>query len=61
MKWYLMKTEKKAFDCVEMMDRAALRIYEETKDMTVEEEVKYWRLRREAASDDATVRQPTNP
>lgn len=48
-----MKTKSKPFDCLEMMDRAALRIYEETKDMTVEEEVTYWRLRREAALDDA--------
>ena len=40
-----MKTKAKSFDCVEMMDRGALRIYEETKDMTVEEELAYWRLR----------------
>ena len=40
-----MKTKTKSFDCVEMMDRGALRIYEETKDMTLEEELAYWRLR----------------
>ena len=40
-----MKTEAKSFDCVEMMDRGALRIYEVTKDMTMEEELTYWRLR----------------
>lgn len=40
-----MKIKTKSFDCVEMMDRGALRIYEETKDMTVEEELAYWRLR----------------
>lgn len=40
-----MKTEAKSFDCVEMMDRGALRIYEATKDMTVEEELAYWRSR----------------
>ena len=38
-----MKT--KTFDCVEMMHRGALRIYEETKGMTVEEELAYWRER----------------
>lgn len=37
-----MKTKKKSFDCVEMMHQAALRIYEETKDMTEEEELAYW-------------------
>jgi hypothetical protein len=41
-----MKTKtKKKFDCVEMMHEGALRIYEETKDMSVEEEVAYWRKR----------------
>lgn len=35
-----MKT--KTFDCVEMMHGSALRIYEETKNMTVDEEVVYW-------------------
>jgi len=44
-----MRTKKKAFDCVEMMDRCALRIYEETKGMTVEEELAYWRLRQAEA------------
>jgi ubiquinone biosynthesis protein UbiJ len=33
---------KKKFSCVEMQDRAALRIYEETKSMTREEELAYW-------------------
>jgi hypothetical protein len=33
---------KKTFDCVESKHEAARRIYEETKDMTVEEEVAYW-------------------
>lgn len=40
-----MKTKKKTFDCVEMMHRGALRIHEETKGMTVEEELAYWRER----------------
>lgn len=35
--------KKKDFDCVEMQDRAALRIYETTKDMTRDEELAYWR------------------
>jgi len=38
-----MKT--KTFDCVEMKRRAAERIYEATKDMTLEEEIEYWRQR----------------
>lgn len=42
----MMKT-KKAFDCVEMMHEGGLRIYEETKDMTVEEELAYWRRKEE--------------
>jgi len=40
-----MKTKTKTFDCVEMMHREALRIYEETKDMSVEEELAHWRQR----------------
>ena len=40
-----MKTATKTFDCVEMMHRGALRIYEETKGMTVQEELAYWRER----------------
>ena len=38
-----MKTQKKSFDCVEMKRAGALRIYEETKDMSIEEEREYWR------------------
>ncbi len=41
-----MKT-KKSFDCIEMMHEAALRIYEETKDMTEEEELAYWNRKNE--------------
>ena len=40
-----MKTKTKKFDCVEMMHREASRIYQETKDMSVEEELVYWRKR----------------
>jgi hypothetical protein len=32
-----------------MMERAALRIYEVTKGMTVEEEVAYWKIRQAEA------------
>lgn len=44
-----MKTDTKNFDCVEMMHQGALRIYEETKGMTVEEELAFWRARHVAA------------
>jgi len=38
-----MKT--KTFDCVDMKRRGAERIYEQVKDMTLEEELAYWRQR----------------
>lgn len=38
-----MKTEKKAFDCVEMKRAGSLRIYEETKNLSLEEKREYWR------------------
>ncbi len=34
---------KKTFDCVEMKRQGAARVYEEIKDMTLEEELEYWR------------------
>ena len=34
---------KKRFDCVEMKRQGALRVYEKTKGMTVEEEVAFWK------------------
>ena len=40
-----MKT--KTFDCVEMKRRAAQRIYEETKDLTPQQKIEYWRRRSE--------------
>ncbi len=40
---------KKEFDCVEMQDRAALRIHEKLKGMTRDEELAYWRQRGEEA------------
>lgn len=44
-----MKKTKKSFDCVEMMHEGALRIYEETKDMTKEQELAYWQRKNEEA------------
>lgn len=38
-----MKTEPKSFDCVDLMHEGALRIYEATKNMSIEEELAYWR------------------
>jgi hypothetical protein len=40
-----MKT--KTFDCVVMKRRAAQRIHEETKDLTLEQKADYWRRRSE--------------
>ncbi len=40
-----MGNKMQKFDCVEMMHRGALRIYEETKGMSVEEELAYWQRR----------------
>ena len=37
-----MKT-KKAFDCVEMKRKGSERVYQIIKDMTLEEELEYWR------------------
>jgi hypothetical protein len=38
-----MKT--KTFDCVEMKRRGAMRVHERLKDMTVEQQIEYWRRR----------------
>ncbi len=38
-----MKT--KEFDCVEMKRRGSLRVYEQLKNMTVEEQIAFWRER----------------
>ena len=54
-----MRTKTKTFDCVEMMHRGALRIYEETKGMTVQEELAYWRERHaEAIAELKRAREP---
>lgn len=42
-----MKTKK--FDCVEMKREGARKVFEATKDMTIEEEAAYWRTRTEEA------------
>jgi hypothetical protein len=39
--------KNKEFDCVEMKRRGAARIYEETKNMTREQEIEYWRQKSE--------------
>jgi hypothetical protein len=36
-----MKTKR--FDCVDMMHRGAKRIYRDTKDLSRQEELEYWR------------------
>ncbi|MBI4560165.1 MAG: hypothetical protein HY706_21430 [Candidatus Hydrogenedentes bacterium] len=40
-----MRTKTKEFDCVEMQDRAALRIHNALKGKTREEKLAYWRQR----------------
>ena len=40
-----MKTKK--FDCVEMKRQGALRVHERLKNMTIEEQIEYWRRRSE--------------
>lgn len=40
-----MTTNKKDFDCVEMMHKGALRIHETLKGRTREEQLAYWRQR----------------
>jgi len=44
-----MKKTKKSFDCVEMMHEGALRIHEELKGKTREEQLAYWRRQNEEA------------
>lgn len=53
-----MKTKSKIFDCVEMMHREATRIYEETKGMSVQEELAYWRQRHAQALEELSAIQP---
>ena len=44
-----MKKTKKTFDCVEMMHRGALRIHEETKNLTKEQRLAYWKQKNDEA------------
>lgn len=44
-----MTTSKKNFSCIEMQDRAALRIHRALKGKTREEQLAYWRQCDEAA------------
>ncbi len=45
-----MKEMKKSFDCVEMMHEGGLRIHEELKGKSREEQLAYWRQRNEEFS-----------
>lgn len=40
-----MSKTRKTFDCVEMKRAGSLRIYEETKYLTLDEEIAYWNKR----------------
>ena len=44
-----MKKTEKSFDCVEMKRVAGLRIHEELKGMTREEQLAYWQRKNEEA------------
>jgi hypothetical protein len=44
-----MKKTRKKFDCVEMKHAAGLRIHEEIKNMTREEQLAYWQRKNEEA------------
>jgi len=44
-----MKKRNNEFDCVEMMHEGGLRIHEELKGKTREEQLAYWRARNEEA------------
>ncbi len=52
----------KTFDCVEMKRRGSLRICEIVKDMTVEQEIAYWRERsRQFREEQARFRESRPP
>ena len=40
--------KNKTFDCIAMKRRGAEKIYDQTKDLTLEEELAYWQQRTEA-------------
>ena len=52
---YSMKT--KTFDCVEMKRKAAIRIHEQLKGMSLEEKVAYWQKRHEIIRQEQEERQ----
>ena len=47
----------KKFDCMAMKRKASLRIYEETKGMTLEERQDYWRRKNEVFLQNQRARQ----
>lgn len=40
--------KKKSFDCVAMKHRGSRKIYQETKNLTLAQELEYWRRKTEA-------------
>jgi hypothetical protein len=51
----------KQFDCVALQHRGAERIYEQTKGMTIAEELVYWQRRTEELRQLQQQRQQANP
>mgnify|MGYP007011822925 CR=1 FL=1 len=56
-----MKPTTKTFDCVNFMDQEALRIHEETKGMSVEEELAFWKRRHAEAEKELDARPSEGP
>ncbi len=53
--------KNRTFDCVELQHRGAERIYEQTKGMTMVEELAYWQRRTEELRQLQQQRQQANP
>jgi hypothetical protein len=52
----------KAFDCVAMKRQGAIRVYEQTKDMTLQEQVAFWKTRSaELRKRQRAIRRSRNP
>jgi len=49
---------KKSFDCIAMKREAAARIYGKTKDMSLEEQVAYWKERTRILREEQAARRP---
>ncbi len=49
--------KNKKFDCVELQDQGALRIYKRTKDMTFEEQLAFWHEQHQALQKRQTAAQ----